>query len=123
MQPEKIFPRVEHRENRQYSSPEERRHRKLRPNAPTQLPVPNGRTAAEEGAQEKKRREEQSHREFEHSCQDTRPARHLRMDKGPEFFVALGGQIGVVQLMRRAVKAKAHQAESADDKTVDFIKE
>ena len=45
------------------------------------------------------------------------------MDEGPELFVALGGEVGVVQLMRRAVKAEAHQAEDADDDTVDFIKQ
>ncbi len=43
------------------------------------------------------------------------------MNEGPELFVALGGEVGVVQLMRRAVKAEAHQAEDADEDTVEFI--
>ena len=121
MQPEEIFPRIEDRDRRQDRSPDDRRDRELRPNAPAQFLVPNRRTAAEEGPHEKKRREQQSHREFEHSRQDARPARHLRMDEGPELFVALGGEVGVVQLMRRAVEAEAHQAEDADEDTVDFI--
>ena len=45
------------------------------------------------------------------------------MDEGPELFVALGGEVGVVQLMRGAVKAEADQAEDADDDTVDFIED
>src|SRR5688572_26706591 len=42
MQPEEIFPRVEDGERRQDGSPDERCDRELRPNAPTQLSVPNG---------------------------------------------------------------------------------
>ena len=45
------------------------------------------------------------------------------MDEGPELFVALGGEVGVVQLMRRAIEAEAHQAQGADDEAVDFIEQ
>jgi hypothetical protein len=53
MQPEEIFPRIEDRDRRQDRSPDDRRDRELRPNAPTQFLVPNGRTAAEEGPQKR----------------------------------------------------------------------
>src|SRR5262245_4234480 len=122
MQPEEVFPSIEDRDRRQDRSPDNCSSRELRPNAPTQFPVPNGRAAAEEGAEEQKRCEEKSHREFEHRSQDAHRAWHIWMDEGPEFFVALGGEVGVVQLMRRAIKAEAHETQGANDETVDFVK-
>ena len=123
MQPEEILPHIEDRDRRQDHRPDDRRDREFGPNAPTQFLVPNGRTGAQEGPHEKIRCEQHSHREFEHSGQDTHAARHLGMDEGPELFVAFGGEVGVVQLMRRAVKAEAHQAEDADEDTVEFIQQ
>jgi hypothetical protein len=81
------------------------------------------RTGAEESANEQKRREENSQREFTNGPQNPRAARHLRIGERPQFIVPLRGEVRVVELMRRAVKAEAHQAQRADDRAVDFVQE
>src|SRR6185436_504764 len=123
MQPEEILPYVEDRDCCQDRCPDDSSNPELDPNAPTQFLVPNWRTVAKEGPQKKKWREQQSQREFKRSRHDTPRPRHVRMHEGPEFFITLGGQIGVVQLMRCAVQAETHQAQDANNNAVDFIKQ
>src|SRR5262249_34876550 len=83
--------------------------------------APNWRTGPAKTADEKKWRVKQAETEFERGGCHPQPAGRSRNDKRPEFFVPLGGQVGVMQLVPGPVEAETHKTEDPDDGAVYLV--
>ena len=61
------------------------------------------------------------HCQFQHCRQHPHPAWLAGENKRPQFLIPLRGKIGVMRLMRRPIEAEAHEAEDAQQHTIELI--